>query len=75
MFGRDISEIFRSLGMQQVFTPAADFSQMITEWAKIDGIIRKAHIELDMKGTNAAAVTASMVECGCEILGFRANES
>ena len=67
-YGGDISDICTSLGMKQAFTPAADFSPMTTEWAKIDSIIHKAHIELDRKGTKAAAVTASMVVCGCAIL-------
>lgn len=66
-YGGDISDICRSMGMKQVFTPAADFSPMTTEWAKVDSIIHKAHIELDRKGTKAAAVTASMVVCGCAL--------
>lgn len=67
-YGGDISDICRSLGMKQAFTPAADFSPMTTEWAKLDSIIHKAHIELDRKGTKAAAVTAAMVVCGCALV-------
>jgi GH18 family chitinase len=54
-YGGDISDVCRSMGMKQVFTPAADFSPMTTEWAKVDSIIHKARIELDRKGTKAAA--------------------
>lgn len=66
--GGDISGVCRSMGMKLAFTPDADFSPMTTEWAKVDSIIHKAHIELDRKGTKAAAVTASMITCGCAIV-------
>ena len=67
-YGGDISDICRALGMKQAFTPAADFSPMTTEWAKVDSIIHKAHIELDRKGTKAAAITAAIVDCGCALV-------
>lgn len=60
-YGGDISDICRSMGMKQAFTPEADFSPMTTAWAMINSIIHKAHIELDRKGTKAAAATAVMV--------------
>lgn len=63
-FGGDISDICSSMGMKQIFTNKADFSPMTTEWAKVDSIIHKAHIELDRKGTKAAAATAVMVVAG-----------
>ena len=63
-YGGDISDICSSLGMKQAFTPSADFSPMTSEWAKIDSIIHKAHIELDRRGTKAAAATAVMM-VGC----------
>lgn len=67
-FGGDISDVCRSMGIKQAFTPAADFSPMTTEWTKVDSIIHKAHIELDRMGTKAAAVTASVLTCGCAII-------
>ena len=63
-YGGDISDICSSLGMKQAFTPSADFSPMTSERAKIDSIIHKAHIELDRRGTKAAAATAVMM-VGC----------
>ena len=60
-YGGDISDICRALGMEQAFTTAADFSPMTSEWVMVDSIIHKAHIELDRKGTKAAAATAVMV--------------
>ena len=60
-YGGDISDICRSLGIEQAFTTAADFSPMTSEWVMVDSIIHKAHIELDRKGTKAAAATAVMV--------------
>ena len=38
---------------------------MTDEWIKADGIIHKAHIEVDRKGTKAAAVTATVMPAGC----------
>ena len=35
------------------------------EWLKVDSIIHKAHIEVDRKGTKAAAVTMAFVVAGC----------
>ena len=63
-YGGDISKICSSLGMKQAFTDTADFSPMTTEWAKINSIIHKARIELDRKGTKAAAVTSVMLARG-----------
>ena len=60
-YGGDISDVCSSMGMTLAFTPNADFSPMTSEWAKVDNIIHKAHIELDRKGTKAAAATAVMV--------------
>ena len=60
-YGGNISDVCSSMGMKQAFTQNADFSPMTSEWAKGDSIIHKAHIELDRKGTKAAAATAVMV--------------
>jgi serpin B len=64
-FGTDLTDICKELGISKVFTPAADFSPMSTEWLRLDSIIHKAHIEVDRHGTRAAAVTMGMVMCGC----------
>lgn len=46
------------MGMKQAFTDNADFSGMSDSPVRIDSVIHKTHIELDQKGTKAAAVTA-----------------
>ena len=56
-FSEDLTRFLENQGMTRVFTPGADFSPMTNEWIQADGIIHKAHIELDRKGTKAAAVT------------------
>ena len=64
-FSEDLTDYLRNLGMEKIFTPGADFSPMTDEWIKADGIIHKAHIEVDRKGTKAAAVTAMVMPAGC----------
>ena len=64
-FSEDLTDYLRNLGMEKIFTPGADFSPMTDEWIKADGIIHKAHIEVDRKGTKAAAVTAMVMFAGC----------
>ena len=57
-FSEDLTTYLESLGMTRVFTPGADFSPMTDEWIQASGIIHKAHIEVDRKGTKAAAASA-----------------
>jgi serine protease inhibitor len=64
-FGENLTELCKNLGVNTVFTPEADFSPMSTEWLMIDSIIHKAHIEVDRKGTKAAAATMAFMVCGC----------
>ena len=63
-FSEDLIRYLESLGMTKIFTPGADFSPMTDEWIQADGIIHKTHIEVDRKGTKAAAVTAMMIFMG-----------
>lgn len=64
-FGEDLTGFCREFGIESIFTPQADFSPMSDEWLKMDSIIHKAHIEIDRKGTKAAAVTIGCVMAGC----------
>ena len=64
-FSKNLTEYLEKLGMEKIFTPSADFSPMTDEWVKAEGIIHKAHIEVDRKGTKAAAVTAMYAFAGC----------
>ena len=63
-FGEELTEFCRELGIRTVFTPGADFSPMSDEWLKMDGVIHKAHIEVDRKGTRAAAATMGVIAAG-----------
>ena len=56
-----LKELCESYGIQTIFSDHADFSPMSSEWLKVDDILHKAHIEVDRKGTKAAAVTAFMM--------------
>jgi len=64
-FGEDLTGLFKDMGVSTLFTPEADFSPMSSEWLKVDSIVHKAHIEVDRKGTKAAAVTMAFVVAGC----------
>ena len=60
-FSESLKELCDSYGIRTIFSDHADFSPMSREWLKVDDILHKAHIEVDRKGTKAAAVTASMM--------------
>ncbi len=64
-FSEDLTGLCKEFGISTLFTPEADFSPMSSEWLKVDSIIHKAHIEVDRKGTKAAAVTMAYVVAGC----------
>ena len=64
-FSEELTRYLESLGIEKIFTPSADFSPLTDEWLQADGIIHKAHIELDRKGTKAAAASAMFMEVGC----------
>ncbi len=54
---RYLSNDLREMGMAQAFSANADFSEMASERLKIDEVIHEAVIEVDEKGTEAAAAT------------------
>lgn len=64
-FGKELTNLFQNMGVETLFSPQADFSPMSSEWLKMESIIHKAHIEVDRKGTKAAAVTMGIVCAGC----------
>jgi len=64
-FSNDLTEFCKQEGIKTIFAPDADFSPMTSEWLMLDSIIHKAHIEVDRKGTKAAAVTAAFLVAGC----------
>lgn len=64
-FGEEITNLCKDMGIKTLFTSSADFSPMSSMQLKMDAIVHKAHIEVDRKGTKAAAVTMAFVCAGC----------
>ena len=68
----EMSEILKDLGMEDAFDPeSADFYGMMRPFSDddyaiwINRVLHKTHIEVDRKGTRAAAVTAIEAATGC----------
>jgi len=54
-----LGDTLQSMGMKQAFEDSADFSKMTgAKDLKIDVVVHKAFVEVDEKGTEAAAATA-----------------
>lgn len=54
---RDLVETFKAMGVHDAFTPFADFSSMSPTSLLVSTISHKTFINVDQKGTEAAAVT------------------
>lgn len=52
----------QKLGMKQAFSSQANFSNMTSKAVNIDDILHKTYIDLNKDGTEAAAVTAIVME-------------
>ncbi len=64
-FEQDLTEFCQEKGIGTLFTAAADFSPLsCAPELMVDTVLHKAHIEVDRKGTKAAAVTAAMLVRG-----------
>lgn len=72
---KELNQVLMNLGMEEAFDERADFSKIRKEIC-IDKVLHKAKIEVDEKGTTAAAATiVSMKECAAieNSTEFRAN--
>jgi len=59
----DMNTVLEEMGMPTAFSPYADFSGMDgTRYLFISKIVHKAYIDVNEKGTEAAAATADVVE-------------
>lgn len=61
----DLTGLCRELGIRTIFTPEADLTPVSSEWLRAEGILHKAHIEVDREGTKAAAVSMMYMIAGC----------
>lgn len=70
----DLSEVLSGMGMPSAFTPGADFSKMTgARGLYIDKVIHQAFVDVDEKGTEAAAATAVIMTKSASINRFVAN--
>lgn len=53
----DLNDFVKECGMGMIYSPLADFSNMMKQQLSVSNVKQKAIIEVDEKGTEAAAVT------------------
>ena len=70
-FQENLNEVCKKFGIKELFENNADFSEMTTSNIKVDSIIHKARIELDRKGTKAAAASMMVCVAGCAPMDFK----
>lgn len=63
-YTKELKDLCIEMGISTIFSPEADFSPMLTERSRLDSIRHKARIEVDRKGTKAAAATIGLVVPG-----------
>lgn len=65
-YGTSLDSFLKNLGIQTLFSPEAQFDNMISENPRItNSILQKAYLKLDRHGTKAAAVTEMAEGAGC----------
>ena len=61
-----LNDSLNSLGVNKIFSPAADMSPAICiPGSHVDSILHKAKIQVDRNGTKAAGVSGAVVVAGC----------
>lgn len=68
----DLAGMLAAMGMPTAFAPTADFSGMVMGSAAlgISQVVHKAYLDVDEKGTEAAATTAVVVMLGATEVGL-----
>jgi serine protease inhibitor len=61
----DLNDCLKALGMERAFTQAAEFPEMSTSRLMIGLVKHKTFVEVNEKGTEAAAITAVLMIPGC----------
>jgi len=71
-YGADMNEMIRALGANKIFSGSAEFGKMITEDSErisVDQVVHKTMIDVNRKGTKAAAATAiTATEAGLAVV-------
>ncbi|MCZ7649387.1 MAG: sigma-70 family RNA polymerase sigma factor [Planctomycetota bacterium] len=60
----DMTDALRGMGMSDAFTPGADFSGITGNEMFVNRVVHEAYVDLDEKGTEAAAATAVGMDKG-----------
>jgi serpin B len=55
----DLRRPLQALGVHSALTPAADFSGIARQQLRVDQVVQRAHVEVDERGTTAAAATGA----------------
>lgn len=63
-YGTNLTTRLKEMGIRRVFADGADFSPMYTGDLRVEGIIHKASISVNRKGTEAAAATGCVLMAG-----------
>ena len=81
-YGADMNELLRAMGAEKMFGTGAEFGKMITEDSErisVDQVVHRTMIDVNRKGTKAAAATAiaateaALPEAGPKVIEIHLN--